>query len=300
MSPIPKQDAAILYREKITDEIFKALGLSSQGPTRRRLGPLFRFPAARFGAIVARADEEIRTSGLSGGCRRLLTDMSLRVAARGTEHIPADGPLLVVSNHPGAYDSIAIMASIPRRDLKVILSDVPFTRAFAAARAHFIFAPLEAAGRAKALRASIDHLRSGGALLFFPHDDVEPDPETSSGAMASLRDWSRSIEIILRQVPETRLLVTIAGGVLMPRFLRHPLVKIRRSGPNRQKLAGVLQILNQMAFPRSVRPCIHVSFAEPIAARNILNGNPKGAVREAAGRLLEEHLAFFLNRGRIT
>jgi hypothetical protein len=293
MSPLPDQIAAALYREKITDEIFKALGFSSHGAMRRALGPLFRIPAARFGGLIARADEEIRSSGLSGGCRRLLSDMSLRVTARGTERIPGDGPLLVVSNHPGAYDSIAIMASIPRRDVKVILSDVPFTRAFEAAKTYFIFAPLNAAGRAKALRASIDHLQSGGALLLFPHDDVEPDPETSPDATASIRDWSPSIEIILRRVPETRLLVTMAGGVLMPRYLRNPLVKIRRSGPKRQKLAGFLQVTGQMAFPRSYRPPIHLSFAEPVAGRDILNGDPMAAVREAAGRLLEEHLAFF-------
>ena len=293
MRPLPVQEAAVLYREKITDEIFKALGLSGHGVMRRWLGSLFRFPAGRFGGIIARADEEMRSSGLSGGCRRILADMSLRVKARGTERIPEDGPLLVVSNHPGAYDSVAILACVPRRDLKVILSDVPFTRAFAAGRTHFIFAPLDAAGRATALRASMDHLQSGGALLFFPHDEVEPDPETSPGAMASIRYWSRSIEIILRRVPETRLQVTMASGILMLRFLRHPLVKIRRSAPKRQKLAEFLQVIQQMVFLRSVRPCIHLSFAEPVVGLNILNGNPMTAVREAAGRLLEEHLAFF-------
>ena len=293
MRPLPDFEAAALYREKITDEIFKALGLSGHGVMRRWLGPVFRFPAGRFGGIIARANEGFRSSGLSGGCRRILTEMSLRVTARGTERIPGDGPLLVVSNHPGAYDSVAIMASVPRRDLKVILSDVPFTRAFAAGHNHFIFAPLDAAGRATALRASMDHLQSGGSLLFFPHDEVEPDPETSPGAMASLRDWSRSIEIILRRVPETRLQVTMASGILMPRFLHHPLAKIRRSAPKRQKLAEFLQVIQQMIFPRSVRPDIHLSFAEPVVGRDFLNGDPMAAVREAAGRLLEEHLAFF-------
>ncbi|MCX6566633.1 MAG: 1-acyl-sn-glycerol-3-phosphate acyltransferase [Candidatus Aminicenantes bacterium] len=293
MRPLPDQEAVVLYREKITDEIFKAFGLSGCGALRRWLGPLFRFPAGRFGGVIARFDEEIRSSGLSGGCRRLLADLRLRVTARGTERIPVDGPLLLVSNHPGAYDSIAIMASVPRQDLKVILSDVPFTRAFAAGRTHFIFAPLNAAGRATALRASMDHLQSGGALLLFPHDEVEPDPETSPGAMAAIRDWSHSIEIILRRVPETRLQVTMASGILMPRFLHHPLVKIRKSAAKRQKLAEFLQVIGQMVFPRSVRPCIHLSFAEPVVGLNILDGDPIAAVREAAGRLLEEHLAFF-------
>jgi len=299
MPTIAEQEAAaILYRERITDEIIKALGFSTRGVFRRALGPLFRIPAGRFGAVAAKADAEIPASGLSGGCRRLLAEMSLRVTARGSEKIPADGPLLLVSNHPGAYDSVAIMAGVPRRDLKVILSDVPFTRDLAEARVHFIYAPLEAAGRAAALRASIEHLQTGGALLFFPHDDVEPDPEASPGAADTFQNWSRSIEIMLRQVPETRLQVAIAGNILSPRFLRHPLVKIRRSAAKRQKLAFTLQIVKQMAFPRNAgaRPCVHLSFAAPVAARKILNGRngeAMGAVRKIAAELLADHLAYY-------
>ena len=112
-----------------------------------------------------------------------------------------DGPLLVVSNHPGAFDSVAILSCIPREDVKVLLSDVPFTRAFTSARRYFIYVPPDASGRMTTLRASIDHLKSGGALLIFAHGDVEPDPEVSPGADESIQDWSRSIEIMLGEVP---------------------------------------------------------------------------------------------------
>jgi len=279
------------YREKITDEICRALGFSPAGAARRLLGPLFRYPAGRFAGIIARADDEIRSSGLSGGARSVLADLSLKPTVRGAEQVPADGPLLIVSNHPGAYDSLAIMASVPRKDLKVVISDVGFTRAFTAAREYYIYAPRDTAGRMKALRASIAHLAKGGALLLFAHVEVEPDPETSPGAGEALRDWSRSIGIILRRVPEARLQVSIASGILMPRFLDSPLVRIRRNAPQRQKLAEFLQVSWQMVSPRSVRPEIHLSFSAPAGGRELPRDGLMPAVIAMAERLLEDHLA---------
>jgi len=284
------QDIAT-YREKITDEICRALGFSPAGAARRLLGPLFRYPAGRFAGIIARADDEIRSSGLSGGARSVLADFSLKPAVRGAESIPRDGPLLIVSNHPGAYDSLAIMASVPRKDLKVVISDVGFTRAFAAAREYYIYAPRDTAGRMKALRASIGHIAGGGALLLYAHVDVEPDPETSLGAREALEDWSRSIEIILRRVPDTRLQVSIASGILLPRFLNSPLVRVRRTAPQRQKLAEFLQVSWQMVRPRSVQPKIHLSFSAPVEAGELPRDRLMPAVVAMAERLLEDHLA---------
>jgi hypothetical protein len=296
MTPSPDRRDVAVYRDKITDEICRALGFSPAGAARRLLGPLFRYPAGRFAGIIARADDEIRSSGLSGGARSVLADFSLKPAVRGAESIPRDGPLLIVSNHPGAYDSLAIMASVPRKDLKVVISDVGFTRAFAAAREYYIYAPRDTAGRMKALRASIGHLAGGGALLLYAHVDVEPDPETSPGAREALEDWSRSIEIILRRVPDTRLQVSIASGILMPRFLNSPLVRIRRTAPQRQKLAEFLQVSWQMVRPRSVQPKIHLSFSAPVEGRELPQDRLMPAVVAMAERLLEDHLAAISRR----
>lgn len=264
----------------------------------RWLGPLVRFPADRFARIIARADDEVRSSGLSGGARRLLADLSIAADVRGADTIPESGPLLLVSNHPGAYDSIVIMSCVPRKDLKVVLSDVALTRAFSAARRYFIYAPLDSAGRGTTLLASIDHLRRGGALLLFPHDEVEPDPETGHGAGDAIQDWSRSIDIILRRVPEARLQVVMASGILMSRFLNSPFVRLRKTAPKRQKLAGVLQIVQQVAFPRSVRPNIHLSFGPPIQGIDLPGECLMPAVIENARRLLADHLEFVRSRRR--
>lgn len=236
-------------------------------------------------------DDEARTSGISGGTRRILPDFSLNPTVRGAKNIPVDGPLLIVSNHPGALDSVAIMSCIPRKDLKVLLSDVPFTHAFSFACQYFIYVPPNATGRMIALRASIDHLQSGGALLIFAHDDVEPDPELGPGASESIQDWSRSIEIMLRKVPNTWLQVTIVSGVLMSKFVHNPIVKIRKTAPAQQKLAEFLQISQQMVFPRSVRTNVHISFAKPVKGMDFTKDEIMPDVIKIARQLLEDHLA---------
>jgi hypothetical protein len=175
--------------------------------------------------------------------------------------------------------------------MKVFISDVPFTRAFSSARDYFIYVPKNAGGRQAALRSSIQHLKGGGSLLIFAHGDVEPDPELAPGATAAIEDWSRSVEIMLRQVPEAWLQVAIASGVLRPKFLRSPLVRIRKTAARRQKLAEVMQIVRQMLFPRSVRVDIHVSFGRPLEAMALTQDELMADIIRIARGLLDDHMA---------
>jgi hypothetical protein len=295
MNPSTETERVAVYKERIIDEICYALGVSRHGMMRLLLGPLFGRPAHRLGRMASLVDDEVQSTGLGGGARRILPDLSINVTARGVENIPAEGPLLLVSNHPGAFDSVAIMSCLPRRDLKVVLSDVPFLRAFSAARQYFIYVPPETAGRTTALRASMDHLGSGGALLTFAHGDVEPDPELGPGADEAIGDWSRSIEIMLLKFPETWLQVAIISGVLMPKFLRNPIVRIRTTSPRRQKLAEALQICQQIVFPRSVQINVHISFAKPVHGTDLDEDKRMAAVVQIGRRLLQDHLAAFKN-----
>jgi len=290
MTAAPDRAAVAVYRDRITDEILKAMGLPRGGLLRRVAGPMFRLPAARFARIMARADAVIREEGLPGGGRSVLRDFGLEPIVRGADRVPAGGPLIVASNHPGAYDSLALMAAVPRPDLKIVLSDVGFTRAFEAARRHFVYAGNSTAGRSRALRDSLRHLEAGGALLIYPHTEVEPDPETGPDAAAALGDWSRSLDIMARRVPGVVIQVAIASGVILPRFARHPLVRLQRDPARRQKLAEFLQVATEMILPRLVRPRISLSFAEPVAAARLPAGGVGPAVVAIARRLLESHL----------
>lgn len=280
------------FRHAIVSEVCYALGASRRGLTHRILEPLLRVPVGRFARIAAIADQAADRSGLSGAARRILPELSMQLSVRGAEKISAVGPLLVTANHAGGFDSVALLACLPRSDVKVVLSDAPLFRAFAAARRWFIFAPLNASGGARAVRSCIAHLRAGGAVLIFANGDVERDPEISPNAGRSFAGWSRGVEVMLRNVPETRLQAAIISGVLLPRYLRHPLVRLRREETRRQKLGEALQILRHMTSPRAVPIRPHISFAEPIPATDLDEGHGlMPGVIAAARRLLAVHLA---------
>jgi hypothetical protein len=291
MPPVPDEPIVARYKDAVVEEIARALGLPLSGAAPRLLGPLFRRPVNRFARLLAAADGRAVAEGLPGASRRVLEDLGLEPVVRGSDRIPRDGPLIVASNHPGAYDSLAIMAAVPRTDLKVLISDAGLSRAFPVCSRFFIFTAFTAAGGSKALRESIRHLEAGGSLLIYPHVELEPDPEVRPGAREALAGWSPGLEIMLRRVPAARLEPTIVSGILLRRFARSPLARLRRREAQRLKLAEVMQLIWQMIFPKRVRPAIRVSFGSPLVLRDLPEGRIMPTIIEAEERLLDDHMA---------
>ncbi len=291
---MPHSTQEILMRERITDEIFFALGLPKQGWQRRAFGWLFRLPSARFAHLFADADEAVGRGGTQPGFQVLVRRLVADLQARGGEHLPTRGALIVASNHPGAYDSICIGSYIARPDLKIILSETNFYRAVPNAMRHFIFVPADDSGKMLALRSAVEHLQSGGALLQFGSGLIEPDPAYAPGAEAALGDWSASLEIMLRKAPEAQLALCIASGVLLPRFARHPLTRLLRKPMDRRRLAEFTQVITQLLSPRAVSAAVRLSFAPPVSARELASeGGGRRlmpAVQARAAALLAEHM----------
>lgn len=285
------QEKLTALKSRITDEIFFALGFSRRGFVRRVLGPLFYLPASHFIEIIAHIEDEVPRTGLNGAAMRIRPDFSMTVSPRGTEFFPKEGPLLIASNHVGAFDSVAIASCIPRRDLKLFVSDVPFMRAMTATGKQLIYVPLDVTGRMAALREGIQYLQNGGALLSFAHYEVEPDPSFMPGAYESIQDWSPSIEIMLRKVPDTKLQICMASNVLLPQYVHHPITKIRRKSFEKQKVGEFLQLIAQMLFPRHFKYNVHVSFSSPSDLQQLGGQDIMPAVIQKARGLLKEHIA---------
>jgi hypothetical protein len=289
-APTYDEQVAVL-RARITDEIFFALGLSRSGVLRRAFGSLFYLPANRFGHVAAHFENETTRAGLSAGALSVMHDFSLSATTSGAENIPLAGPTLILSNHPGAYDSVVITSQIPRKDLTLVVSDVPFSRALTAARPHFVFVSTNITERMNALREMVHHLQNGGALLLFASGEVEPDPAFMPGSAETMATWSRSIEILLRKVPETQLVIEIASGVLLPRFVYNPITRLRKMWYHQQKLGELLQIFQQLLFPKSIGPIdIHISFSKPVRLAELGGGEVMPAVIQRARLALAEHV----------
>ncbi|MBN1371039.1 MAG: hypothetical protein JW987_03685 [Anaerolineaceae bacterium] len=282
-------------QNRITDEVFHALGLKKDGPLRRALGGLVARPTRRFASIFAAADEEIARGGIPGGSRSLLPEFNIDLQAQGAEALPAQGPLLIVSNHPGAYDSICLASCLPRADLKIIVWEVPFYRAMCNADRWFIYTHADPAVRIESLRQGIRHLLSGGSLLLFATATIDPDPAVLPGASDEIGKWSASIEAFLRNVPNLQTCLAIASGVIERRFANHPLTRIHRGALERRWLAEVLQILSQLARPNTIRPHVRVSFTPPVTAAELAqqSQDPRrllSAITARGVELLQQHM----------
>jgi hypothetical protein len=283
-------------RNALLDDLFKDFDLPGRRWLRGLVEPLARPSVERFAQIAADFDAYVKSFGFQEGMRHILPTFVNGFQVKGEEDVPKEGPLLVISNHPGACDSLLISANLPRNDLSILAYQFPLLQRLPTARNHLIFTANEEGGKLRAARLAIQHLQSGGALLLFPRGRVEPDPAIQPGAIESIQYWSPSLELFLRKVPETRLLISIVSGVLSPGFLRLPFLRLWRGIRDPQAVAEVLQVLIQMIFPGRVHLHPHLSFDSPLALADLsLDQTPYAIlelVSERARELLRQHTSW--------
>jgi len=249
-------------RQSILDDIFKDFAHPRRKWVRSLLEPLVYLSANRFAGMAANLDNTVSQYGLRQALCEFMASFVREVKIEGSEHIPLEGPLLIVSNHPGAIDGVAIGASLPRDDLNVMATGFPLLRRLPSASQRLIYidphAPINIAG----VRSTINQLQSGGSVLIFPSGRVEPRD--------ALHNWSPSIELFLRKVPETQVIVTIVSGVLAPIFLHNPLIRLWSSVRDPLAIAEVTQIVVQMILKKRFRMTPRISFDLPHTVEELL------------------------------
>ena len=277
--------------DTLLDEIVNAAGLRKTLAARRTFGLLFRRAADRLSAIGLAADRMIRTDGFPAACRWMMSHWVGNVTTRGAENIPPEGPLLVVSNHVGAYDILVAPSQLNRPDLKIISSDIKYLKNLPHACEHLIFLTDEPHDRMAATRAGIRQLKEGGSLLLFGSGRIDPDPALSAEAEKHLENWSPSIDLFLRMAPQAKVVLSIASGFLTSRWMNHPLTRLRRVDWEKRRIAEFGQVLQQLFFPGTIYVSPSVSFAPPITAEE-LGENPRQKLIEQAKHLLTDHLSW--------
>ena len=182
-----------------------------------------------------------------------------RIEVAGAEHVPRDGPMLVVANHPNALmDSMLVATTVPRRLTftgKATLFENPLLRVFLSAVG---VVPLRRASdelkrrgdpshaadprrNTEAFRAILAALRDGRAVLIFPegksHDDPAIAPLKTGTARLALQALSEGIGALRilpiglvfedKAEPRTRVLVEVG-----PSFAVRDWLGVDRGGEN--------------------------------------------------------------------
>jgi hypothetical protein len=257
------------------DDIFDSAGLTCLRHT--FVKHLLRPSARRFAVVAHEFDERVGEHGLSRGSAWLAHRMAAGTQVSGGHHLPAAGPAVVLANHPGMTDTVALIAGLASRpDLRVIALDRPFLRALPNVARQMILVADHDVGRMSALRAGVKHLKQGGALLTFPAGDIEADPVHAGRhrAREGVLRWSDSFVLFARRVPHTRFVPAIVSNVISPEARRHVLTLLRRSARDKERLAAALQV----AVPRYQEQVARVAFGPPQQAGPGAAGALKSAI----------------------
>ena len=289
-----------MLTENIVSEIIKALSLPQTKTFRKIIASLTGEAIHKFTELAAELDCVVGKEGLAGGSRWLLPRFVKGHSAQGADNIPATGPLLIASNHPASIDSVVISAYIPRRDYKIIIGEIPFFRNLPNIKDNAIFAPdpTDSMGRMQVIRDVIRHLKNDGAILIFPRGEIEPDPAFMPHPDVEFDHWSRSLEIFLKRVPRTQVLVTIVSGVIAKSAMHNPITWFRKARPDRQRLAFIYQMIRQMLSGKeSFGLTPRVTFGDLISADNTKDREHMlHTITLTAHKILKIHMAPTLSR----
>ena len=261
------------------EDLISAFGLGETSRGRAVMESISRIPARRLARQILTYDTIVGESGLGTGGAWALKRFSRNTTIEGQENVPRGGPLLLVSNHPGLADAVALFAATPRDDLRVIAADRPFLEVLPNTSRYLLTIGGASAGRSGVVRAAARHLRSGGAVLTFPGGRIEPDPAVLPGAVEALNHWSSSADLFARLIPGLEVVPVVVSGVISPSALRNPLVHLRRRRRDREWLAATLQVL----VPALRNVNARVEFGRPIHAEP---GTVGDAVIEQTRRLM--------------
>lgn len=288
--------------ESLVAEIFKALGLSGTGWARRALGPLFRKATRRLAQIGVAFGRLCEGEGFPKAAEWALAHWCRGIRARGTEEAPASGPLLVVSNHVGTYDALVIAAHLRRDDIRIFASNISFLMNLPRVSRYFFFLdPVDIQARMRQTRDGIRHLQKGGAILLYGSGQIDPDPAIAPDeAVRHVDRWSRSVDLFLRLVPETKVLLSVVSHAVSPGWARSPITWLRRQPLDKRRLAEFGQVLQQLFFPGSLYLSPRLSFSLPLAAAALRAESATGILPVLVARekrLMAEHLAAFAAPG---
>ncbi|HDD62026.1 MAG: hypothetical protein DRI65_06000 [Chloroflexota bacterium] len=280
-------------------ELNKSLGFRKDGLAQPFLKPLVWKPMVRFSEMATIFEQRVVQEGWQKASAWFITHFVDKVKTLGAEHLPKEGPLVIAANHPGAYDSLVISSHIPRDDVKIISSDIPFVKKLPDTSKHMIFSSQNVHDRMSAARSALRHLKNGGTLLVFARGTMDPDPAFMTGSEVELTRWTSSLGLFMRNVPQTKLSVSLISGVISPKFINHPATLFRRGRVNKQRLAEFFQVMYQLLVPGRIMVSPNLSFGSPVTLDDLRLEDKKNINKITDGIIIKAQEQFQFHQNNL-
>lgn len=287
-----------ILSESLTDEIVGAVGLPKTRLNHNIFRLLFHDVMDRMAAVGVPYNRIVREEGVPAASKWALSLFCHPPKSRGVENIPDNGPLFVISNHPGAYDALCLFTLLGRRDINWVASEIPFLNLLPDTRRHILFSSRkDSSQRMVVFRNIVAHLRQGGTMVYFGSGHRDPDPAVFPGSEASIDGWMNVIDPLYKVVPGLRILPAFVSGIVSEKWAFHPLTRLRKKQIDRHRLAEFGQVISQLMHPGKLYVTPAVSFGKPLSETDLRKGNMDGSLQKAIihhGKdLYREHIREF-------
>ena len=256
--------------ESLVNEIVTAVGLPPTKFYHQLFWRIFRRITDNFAEIGATFDELTHTEGFPSACEWALSLFCKDIQTHGAENIPQEGPLLVLANHPGAYDALVIFSNLKGHSIRSVSSEIPFLNLMPNASENFLFTPRkDVRERMVVLRHAIRHLQSGGTLNYFGSGHRDPDPAVYPGAEGYIDHWLNIFDMFFKYVKGLKIMPVIISGVISKKWVKHPITWIRKKQIDRQRLAEFGQVIYQLRKPGRLFLNPRISFGQPFTEASL-------------------------------